>query len=238
MNTKYLRKIVFENDFREGRYFDYSIQTLIVLSLITFSLETIPNLNDKVLKGIAFFELFSIIIFTFEYLLRIFLSKKKLKYIFSFYGIIDVLAILPFYLNNAIDLRSIRIFRLFRLLRTLKLFRDGNAVKTFTLAYEDIKAELMMFSTISLFIIYVSSMGIYYFENDLQPDKFGSIFHCLWWATVTLTSVGYGDAYPITIGGKIFTSIIIIIGIGIIAVPTGLIASAMTKISEDNKQTK
>ena len=73
-------------------------------------------------------------------------------------------------------------------------------------------------------------MGIYYFENDLH-DKFGSIFHCLWWATVTLTSVGYGDAYPITIGGKIFTSIIIIIGIGIIAVPTGLIASAMTKIS-------
>ena len=238
MNKEYLRKIVYENDFREGKYFDYSIQILIVLSLLTFSLETVPNLNHKILRGLAYFEIFSIIIFTIEYCFRIFLSKKKLKYILSFYGIIDILAILPFYLSSTIDLRTIRIFRLFRLLRTLKLFRDGSAIRTFTKAYKNIKAELIMFSAVALFIIYVSSMGIYFFESELQPENFGSIFHCLWWSIVTLTSVGYGDAYPITVGGKIFTSFIILIGVGIIAVPTGLIAAAMAKVSEDYKKDK
>ena len=94
----------------------------------------------------------------------------------------------------------------------------------------------MMFSAVGVFIIYIASMGIYYFEGHLQPESFGSIFHCLWWSIVTLTSVGYGDAYPITIAGKIFTCIIIIIGVGVIAVPTGLIAAAMTKVSENNKR--
>ena len=133
------------------------------------------------------------------------------------------------------DLRSVRIFRLIKLLRAIKLFRDAKAIRTFRIAFNNVKAELIMFSSIALFTIYVSAVGIYYCESELQPEQFGSIFHCLWWAIVTLTSVGYGDAYPITLAGKIFTSFIAIIGVGILAVPTGLLASAITRVNSDDQ---
>ena len=92
----------------------------------------------------------------------------------------------------------------------------------------------MIFMVASLFILYVASVGIYYFENEAQPEQFKSVFHSLWWAVATLTTVGYGDIYPITAAGKIFTSIIVILGLGVIAVPTGLIASAMTKVLHED----
>ena len=95
-----------------------------------------------------------------------------------------------------------------------------------------IKEELIVFLIATLFLLYVSSVGIYYFENPAQPDKFSSVFHSMWWSVATLTTVGYGDVYPITVGGKIFTFFILILGLGIIAVPTGLFASALTKSIE------
>ena len=108
-------------------------------------------------------------------------------------------------------------------------------MKRFQTAFISVKNELIVFLFATAFVLYISSVGIYYFENNAQPDVFKSVFHCLWWAVVTLTTVGYGDVYPITIGGKIFTFFILIIGLGIIAVPTGLLASALTKTvsSED-----
>jgi len=92
-----------------------------------------------------------------------------------------------------------------------------------------VKSELTLFAIAALFLLYLSSVGIYYFEHEAQPETFGSIFHCLWWSVATLTTVGYGDVYPVTVGGKIFTSFIVLIGIGIVAVPTGILASALTK---------
>tara|TARA_B100000795_G_C22601027_1_gene361270 strand:- start:200 stop:664 length:465 start_codon:yes stop_codon:yes gene_type:complete len=148
---------------------------------------------------------------------------------FSFFGIIDFLAILPFYLSTGIDLRSIRIFRLFRLFRIFKLFKYNKALDRINSAFNEIKNELVIFLVATTFLIYFASIGIYYFENPVQPELFKSVFHSMWWAVTTLTTVSYGDMYPITTGGKIFTTLIIFIGIGMISIPTGLLASAFSK---------
>ena len=109
-------------------------------------------------------------------------------------------------------------------------------IKRLKTAFLSIKEELVLFVIATSFLLYVASVGIYYFENTAQPEQFKSVFHCLWWAIITLTTVGYGDSYPITVGGKIFTSIIALIGIGVVAVPTGLVASALTKAIEKENQ--
>lgn len=230
-----LKSIIENSDSKPGRIFDFVIQFLIIVSLISFTVETIPNLSKRTIFWLNLIEIICVVIFTIEYLLRLFFADKKLRFVFSFYGLIDLFAILPFYLSSGIDLRSIRIFRLFRLFRAFKLFRYSKALQRFKDAFNSVKAELVLFVVATLFLLYVSSVGIYYFENEAQPENFSSIFHCLWWAVATLTTVGYGDVYPITIGGRIFTSIVVLIGIGIVAVPTGLIASALTKVvNEDN----
>jgi voltage-gated potassium channel len=224
-----LISLVINSDTRAGRNFDLFIQFCIVLSLISFSIETLKNLSESTITILNWIELVTVSIFSVEYVLRIWLSKRKLGYIFSFYGLIDLIAILPFYLSVGVDLRSIRILRLMRLFRILKLANYSDAIKTFQRAYSHIKSELAVFGVFSVLILYISSLGIYIFENEAQPEQFGSIFDSLWWSIVTLTTVGYGDAFPITVGGKIFTSFIVVIGLGIIAVPTGLFASALSK---------
>jgi len=230
MNLKEkLQQIVIQSDTKPGRRFDFFIQFCIVLSLISFSIETVKNLSESTIIILNWIELATVSIFSVEYVLRIWLSKHRLGYIFSFFGLIDLIAILPFYLSTGVDLRSIRILRLMRLFRILKLANYSDAIQTFQKAYTHIKAELTIFAVFSVLILYISSLGIYIFENDAQPEKFGSIFDSLWWSIVTLTTVGYGDAFPVTVGGKIFTSLIVIIGLGIIAVPTGLFASALSK---------
>ena len=226
---KILHRIVIDSDTKSGRFFDLFIQTLILLSLISFSLETLPDLNSKTKYILNLFELISVIIFSAEFILRIVLTKSPFKYIFSFFGIIDLLAILPFYLASGIDLRSIRIFRLFRLFRIFKLLKYNSAIDRVSDAFSSIKKELVVFGVATLFLLYVAAVGIYYCENPAQPEKFKSVFHSLWWSVTTLTTVGYGDMYPITVGGKLFTSLIVFIGMGMVAIPTGLLASAFSK---------
>jgi len=212
------------------------IQFLILVSLISFSIETIHNLSKTTKAILRYTEIITVSVFSVEYLLRLLVADKKLRFMFSFYGLIDLFAILPFYISSGIDLRSIRIFRLFRLFRIFKIFRYSKAIKELKTAFLSIKEELVLFVIATSFLLYIASVGIYYFENKAQPEQFKSVFHCLWWAIITLTTVGYGDSYPITVGGKIFTSIIALIGIGVVAVPTGLVASALTKaIQEENK---
>ena len=230
------KNIIEQSDTQAGKFFDIFIQILIILSLLSFSIETLPDLSHKTKYALYIFEFISVLIFTIEYCLRIFVADKKLKFIFSFYGLVDLLAILPFYLSTGIDLRSVRIFRLFRLFRIFKFFRYSKAINRFALAFKSIKEELIIFLISTFFVLYISAVGIYYFEHTVQPTTFASIFHSMWWAVATLTTVGYGDVYPITIGGKIFTFIMLMIGLGIIAVPTGLIASALTDVISKEKE--
>jgi len=226
---KLLLKVVIKNDSKIGRRFDIFIQSLILLSLISFSIETLPNLSDKVINFLNIFEFITIVIFSIELLLRLILTSPPFKYLFSFYGIIDLIAVIPFYLSVGVDLRSVRIFRLLRLFRIFKLFKYSSAIDRLNSAFSEIKKEITIFIIGAFFFIYVSSIGIYHFEHKVQPEIFKSVFHSMWWAVTTLTTVGYGDMYPVTTGGKIFTTIIVFIGMGMIAVPTGLFASALSK---------
>tara|TARA_B110000977_G_scaffold200021_1_gene289167 strand:+ start:2464 stop:3159 length:696 start_codon:yes stop_codon:yes gene_type:complete len=227
-----LRKIIIETDTKQGKVFEVLIQSLIVLSLLSFSFETLPNLGEKYKVLLSSFKFICVVFFSIEYILRVWLTKPSKAYIFSFFGIIDLLAIIPFYFASGIDLRSIRIFRLFRI---LKFFKFSSAMDRLIEAFIAIKNELIIFGVGTIFLIYVSSVGIYYFENPVQPQVFKSVFHSLWWAVTTLTTVGYGDMYPITIGGKVFTTIIVFIGMGMVAVPTGLLASSLSKTISSKK---
>ena len=233
-----LRNIIEDNTSKKGKVFDYFIQFLILLSLISFSVETLPN-NTKTLSSVLnFIEVFCVIVFTIEYILRIFVSQYPLKYIFSFYGIIDLLAILPFYIRSSIDLRAIRVFRIFRIFRALKLIRYNRALRRFNIAAKIVTEEIVLFFIVTGILVFLSATGIYMFENEAQPKVFASIFHSLWWAIVTLTTVGYGDVYPITVGGKIFTFFVLIIGVGIVTVPAGLVATALSKAREIEEKEK
>jgi voltage-gated potassium channel len=227
-----LRLVIEDNTSLKGKVFDYFIQTLILLSLIAFTFETYPDNSKFTIKALKTFELVCVIIFTVEYLLRIFVSKNPLKYIFSFYGIIDLLAIFPFYIRSIYDLRALRAFRVFRIFRALKLIRYNKALNRFHIAAKIVKEEMVLFLIMTCIFIFISSAGIYFFENEAQPDVFSSVIHSGWWAIVTLTTVGYGDVYPITIGGKIFTTFIVLIGVGVVTIPAGIIASALSKARE------
>ena len=218
-------------DFMDSKPFIYFIQSLIIISIISFTLETVSEFNNEFSKENYILEMITISIFTLEYLIRIFIARPIRKFVFSFYGIIDLLAIAPFYISTGIDLRAVRIFRLFRL---FKLFRYSKAIDRYTDAFKSIKKELAVFLSATAMFLYMASAGIYFFENKVQPEVFSSIPSSFWWAVTTLTTVGYGDMYPITFGGKMFTSIIVVLGLGVIAVPTGLFASALTKNQNQN----
>tara|TARA_Y100000590_G_scaffold407648_1_gene498086 strand:- start:169 stop:879 length:711 start_codon:yes stop_codon:yes gene_type:complete len=233
---KVLKNIIESQESRAGYLFDLFIQILIILSLLSFSFETVPNISQETIGYLKAFEIFSIVIFSLEYLLRIYVADKKINYIFSFYGFIDVIAILPFYISGAVDLRSLRAVRLLRVLRLFKLFRFNESLALLKKAFQIVKREMIVFSFIAIILLYISAVGIYFFENPVQPDEFSSIFDCMWWAISTMTTVGYGDIVPITVGGKIFTSFISFIGIGVVSIPTALLASSLTTLIKIDKE--
>ncbi len=215
---------------RLRRVADGVIIFLIILSLASFAVETLPNLAPWLRQTLRVLEWVTVALFTIEYLTRIWLAERKLRFIFSFFGIIDLLAILPFYLTTGLnlDLRSLRALRLIRLVRILKLARYSRAVQRFHRALAIAREELILFFGVAIVMLYLAAVGIYFFEHEAQPDKFQSVFHGLWWALATLTTVGYGDVYPITFGGRVFTFLLLMIGIGVFSVPAGLLASALS----------
>jgi voltage-gated potassium channel len=221
------------NNHLDKPIFAWSIAILIIYSVICFSIETLPDLSQATIQFLSYSEISIVSIFTLEYLYRLYISEGKVKFIFSFYGLIDLLAILPFYLATAIDLRSLRLIRLLRLARLLKLARYNSAIVRFGKAIYLVKEELVIFTVASLVMLYFAAMGIYHFEHEAQPEVFRSIFDSLWWAVATLTTVGYGDIYPITIAGRIFTFFILMLGLGLVAVPTGIVASALSEVRQE-----
>ncbi|HCZ09873.1 MAG TPA: potassium channel protein, partial [Flavobacteriaceae bacterium] len=156
------------------------------------------------------------------------------------YGLIDLISILPFFLNQLVkvDGRFLRILRLFRLTRIFKLGRGSSSLKLFIKALNGVKNELKFTLFLSLLAILFSASAIYYLEHEAQPEKFSSITESIWWATVSLATVGYGDVYPVTAGGKIFASIISLIGIGIVAIPTGIISASFVEEIHNQRKGK
>ncbi len=228
----FLKRIIENSDTKQGRLFDFAIQALIVISLVTFSLETLPNLSEHTRRWLRLIEIATVSIFTIEYILRIAVADRKTGFMFSFFGVVDLLSILPFYIASGVDLRSLRAFRMLRLFRVLKLVRYSKAIQRFHRAFIIAREELVLYFFVTILLLFLAAVGIYHFEHDVQPDTFASVFHSLWWAVSTLTTVGYGDVYPVTAGGKVFTFIVLLIGLGVVSVPAGLVASALSKARE------
>ena len=231
-----IAEVIHDSDSRAGRTFDAVVLALIVYSIVTFSAETLPNLSESTKSFLHYSEIVVTGFFTLEYIARVLTSKNKLSYIFSFYGIIDLIAILPFYLSLGFDLRSIRVIRLFRVFRLFKLSRYSKALNRLGKALALAKTEAVLFLMATAILLYLSAVGIYYFEHEAQPENFQSIFHSLWWAVATLTTVGYGDVYPVTVGGRLFTFVILMVGLGIVAVPAGIVASALSEVKKQEDE--
>ena len=216
---------------------DKFIYILIIANIIAMIAESHISIRSIYFNEFYMFEAISIGIFSVEYLYRIVYAYRESKmkgaigYITSVFGIIDLISIIPFFLNQftKIDGRFLRILRLFRLTRIFKLGRDSASLKLFIKALSAVKAELKFTLFLSILTILFSASAIYYLENAAQPEKFSSISESIWWATVSLATVGYGDVYPITVGGKIFASIISLVGIGIVAIPTGVISASFVE---------
>jgi len=217
--------------------FDIFIYALIIANIVAMVLESHQSIEKQFSTGFHYFELVSILIFSLEYLYRILTSFKEekwkgvKKYMFSFFGLIDLISILPFYLKQFVllDGRFFRILRLFRLSRVFKLGRDSKSLKLFIKALTSVKNELKFTLFLSILTILFSASAIYFLENEAQPEVFSSITASLWWATVSLATVGYGDIVPITVWGKVFASIISLVGIGVVAIPTGIISASFVE---------
>lgn len=218
-----------------GKCFDLLIVTLILLNVAAIVFESFRQIEESYAAGLYEFELFSVIVFSAEYLLRLWTAnikypelsafRARIKFIISPMGLIDLFAILPFYLNLIVDLRFLRIIRLTRMFRLLKLNRYVKTLNMLSQIVKQKKDELIVTFFMTFLLIFISSTLIYYVENEAQPDKFPDIISSIWWAIATLTTIGYGDIYPITGAGKFLGGLIAILGIGFVALPTGIISS-------------
>lgn len=240
-----------ENDI-VSKIFDISLITLIILNLVIVLAETF-NIPKDLQIVLNYAETISVIIFTAEYLLRVWTAdslypqkspfKARIKYIFSFMALIDLLSILPFYLPLIIpiDLRVLRTVRIIRLLRIFKINRYTNALNTIGQVFKNKASQLVSSIMVVGVLMIISSVLMYNIENSVQPGAFSNAIETMWWTVVTLTTVGYGDVYPITVAGKILATIIAFLGIGMVAVPTGIITagfSELLKADEDSEKDK
>lgn len=238
------------NLLNENQVFIKFLYTLIVLNVISLILESYKEIRLDFGTFLSYFEVFSVVIFTIEYLLRLWTADlnpkytgnsfiKRIKFTFSTLGLVDLLAILPFYipLFITIDLRILRILRLLRLLRIFKLGRYSKSFQIISSVLRETRSELGVTFFVAFVLLVLSSTLMYYIERSVQPEAFASIGHAFWWAIATLTTVGYGDVYPITGLGKVLSAMIALIGIGFVALPTGIISSVfIEKVQKENAE--
>lgn len=232
-------------DTRWDKILNAFIIILIVLNVAAVILETVPAIHDRYATFFQIFDTVSVIIFTIEYVLRVWSCNHDPKYQHSFHGrlrymvsteaLIDLIAILPFYIHVVVGL-DLRVLRILRLLRFFRLFRLTAYMKSakmvrnvFTLRANELKLSFVLIS----FVIIIASCLMYFAEHDAQPDKFSSIPATMWWAVVTVTSIGYGDMVPISTFGKTLSGIISFMGLAIFALPAGIITAGF--LEEMNK---
>lgn len=220
---------------------DWFIICMIISNVAVLMLESVAVYQASFPAFFYWFDLFSVSIFTLEYFLRIWVSDitpryrgksfPRLRYMVSFLSVIDLIAILPFYVLSSgfIDLRSIRIFRLLTVFRIFKITRYVRALRLIERVLYQKREELFVSIIFTFFLLVLASTLMFYIEHEAQPDAFSSIPATLWWGVATLTTVGYGDIYPITPLGKLFGAVIALLGIGMVALPTGILASGFSE---------
>jgi len=231
--------------------FGMTIIVIIIFNVIGIIAESFETFEKAYRNELVLFELISVIVFTFEYIARILtadmrrpdLSKPKAvgNFVSSPMAIIDVLAIAPFFIELAlksmsIDLRSVRALRLLRLLRLFKLGRYSKSIQMMADVMREKAAEMGVALFVTGILLTIASVLMYYLEHDVQPDQFPNILATFWWAICTLTTVGYGDVFPVTGWGQFVGGIIAILGIGMVALPTGIISSAFVEKMNDAKE--
>ena len=234
-------KLVEPSQSTKGFYyaFDLFLIALIILNVLAAILASVDELDDQYHHFFEIFEWFSIIVFTGEYVVRIWTCVEiekfknpisgRIRYVFSFMALVDLLAILPFYLPFVgFDLRAFRILRIFLMFRLLKMARYIRAFSLIKNVLKEKKEELLVTLMLIVIILVIVSTLMFYAEKDAQPEAFSNIPKALWWGVVTLTTVGYGDIYPVTTLGKILGGIITLLGIALIALPSGILASGYT----------
>ena len=232
-----------------SKLFDVFIMTLIFASIASVFIMTF-DVSPRVIKFLNRFEWWALIVFSVEYLLRIWTAdmlypelspwRARLKYVCSGMAIIDLAAILPFYLPIFMTIKPevIRSLRLVRLLRLFKLSRYTNAVGSIWSVFRNKIQEIVVSVVFVVMVLIIASLLIYYAEHDAQPDKFANAFSGVWWAVATLTTVGYGDIYPVTGMGRFLGGIIALTGIGLVAVPTGIISAGFVELLEKKRGNK
>lgn len=236
-------------DIINSKIWNNMISILVVISIVQIVLESFQSIFEKynfVFKGV---ELVIIIIFTTDYIFEIYTSeirykkgkfKSILKFMTSFEGIIDLLSMLPFYMPLIIrmDLRFLRILRLGRIIRMFKIKRVEKAINVLKRVWRKEKDILFVTIMFAFSVVLISAIIMYNLENPVQPDKFPNIVATMWWSVATLTTIGYGDVYPVTAGGKILATCVAMMGIGFVAVPTGLISAGFVSEIREEKNKK
>lgn len=226
---------------------DWLIVGLIVLNVAAFVLETVQPIRASAPRFFVELERVSIAIFSAEYLFRVWSSTADARYAHPVRGrlrwmstplaIADLLAVLPFFLPMlGIDLRAFRAIRIFRLFRLAKMGRYSIAMQTFGRVIRKKKEELLITLMLLIFVLFFASALLYFAENRAQPDAFSSIPAAMWWGIATLTTVGYGDVYPITALGRFLAAIIAVMGIGMFALPTGILGAAFVEEIQSRNQ--
>ncbi|WP_271405322.1 ion transporter [Tenacibaculum soleae] len=235
-----LHEIIYEADTPTGKVFDIVILVSILTSILLVMLESVESVNNKYGTFLNIAEWVITILFTIEYFARIISIKKPLKYIFSFYGIIDFLSTIPKYLllffgsfHSLIAFRALRLMRIFRILKLARFIGESN---NFTRALKASRVKIAVFLSFVIILCVILGTVMYLIEGNADSG-FTSIPRSVYWAIVTLTTVGYGDIAPVTAFGQLIASFIMILGYGIIAIPTGIVSSEMTKTNNNTLHT-
>ncbi len=236
----HLYEIIFEADTRAGKIFDVSLLVVILLSILLVVLESVPSIERNYHDLLKISEWMITGIFSLEYILRIWIIEKPKSYIFSFYGIIDLLSVLPSYLGLVVAgthglmvIRALRLLRVFRILKLNRYTKEG-AIIVRALRQSRIKISVFLFAVLTMVII----IGTIMYLIEGGENGFTSIPQGIYWAIVTLTTVGYGDISPTTSLGQFFASLVMIIGYAIIAVPTGIVTAELTRQSSKTPSTQ
>jgi voltage-gated potassium channel len=239
MNRKRVFEIIEKADTgdKTSLIFDYFILSLIFLNVVAVIAGSYENVAIKYSIQLKILENVSVAIFTIEYLLRFWTAKNKfpeakfpyIRFIFSFLAVVDLLAILPFYIPFIIkvDLRFLRIIRTFRLFRIMKFNRYNKSLDIIAKVLKREKEKLLMTLCITGILILLAASMMYYTENPAQPEKFPNIIATFWWAIACLTTADYGDVASITFFGKILSGVIALLGIGLVALPSGIMCSGL-----------
>lgn len=205
------------------------LQLLIFYSLVNYFLELEFAGTENSREGYLFFlwsERIVAGIFTIEYLARWFFSKDRWKYLTSPIGSVDLVSVVPFYVGFFVPVQYLRLIRTLRILRLFKIYRYNDALKSFVSSFALIKKELKIIGVAILVLVFMSATAEYEFERVAQPEMFSKYSDALWWSLITLTTVGYGDMFPVTVGGRVTALVTLALGLGIFGTFLSLIGSA------------